>query len=294
MPKAIETQIAPAIKAYTNIPGKVGTQSQGGGSYQFHELGPKGDVIDDPEQFASIQAATSPDTGPSYLEYAEKLKAEIGDPFVINVDGEARKLLDTQAPEIFREWSGGQFQLGGYLPPKVKKAWGEYKQRLLGNALKIVNDQKKNKIAEYNQRLAAFKTDKDIKLAEHQEQRLSSPKKSEGIKGALTDSQALERIQSLYPSYNTEGLAKGLNQYLSYLKEESQKENDIGIARLNAYEKTLKWKESQGDGDEEKGLISDPSKQTQAPPKGYKDTGRFSGGKKVYLSPDGKQAWIEP
>lgn len=39
---------------------------------------------------------------------------------------------------------------------------------------------------------------------------------------------------------------------------------------------------------------SGPSKAAVSPPSGYRDSGRTSGGKKVYVSADGKTAWVAP
>ena len=49
MPKAISTDIAPAVKKFTNIPSR-------GGGYQYAETGPQGEAIDNPEQFAQMNA----------------------------------------------------------------------------------------------------------------------------------------------------------------------------------------------------------------------------------------------
>jgi len=309
MPKAIETQIAPAIRKYTNIPSKM---EEG---YEFHELGPSGEVISDPAEFAALQSAQKEVAKPSYADYSEKLKADMGDPYEINVELEARKLLADQEREIFREWSNNKYQFPGegYLPLKVKKAWGDYRQRLYANAQKVVRERKEGAIKEYEHKLTEYKANETIELNRRQEERLQQTAGKEGkLPGGLTESQAMQTIENLF--YSKGQISVGIRQYQDFLAEEVKKTDNIYKAREKAVYRTLEWKQKNDQEEElvssEEGLEKKKEKSEKkvekageikktpgvnAPPEGYIDTGKLQKGthKKVWLSPDGKTAWVE-
>ena len=193
MVQAITTNIAPAVRRYTNIPGKV---SEEPGGYQFHELGPKGQVIEDPEEFARVEADQPTIATMSVFDYEAKVKAEMGDPFLIDTDQEATLMMRDQEAGIFDRWAQGKYKYGGFLPKAVERKWGEYKQKLLANAQKMAREQKDQKIGDFNARMAAFKTAKDIQLDVKKEKRLATQGGTEGakIKGGLSEAQAFEQI----------------------------------------------------------------------------------------------------
>ena len=298
MAQAITTETAPAVRKYTNIPGKV---SEG---YQFHELGPKGEVIEDPEAFAAIKSEPVSDdvTNMTYFDYSSKVKSDMGDPFEINVDQEASSMLKEQEKEIFNRWSGGQVQYGGFMDKKMKVAWGQYKQKLLGNAQKIAQDTKDKKIIEYEKKMADFKAAVGIKRAKETEQRLQGTDKREAsVKGGLTEEQIHDRIAGMTMSDEDTRIAiLKYNQIMLGLE-------DTPSGRRLAFSQILKFIDKLEKGEVDPNVDPDmkaahgdtpvrkytPAKEV-LPPDGFVDTGRTSGGKKVYRSVDGKKGWIQP
>ncbi len=301
--RAIQTNIAPAITKSTNVPkGFTNIPSSVGERFQFHELGPGGEVIDDPQQFAQQRAKQVPASENIFTNFEERLKMEMGDPYSIDVRSEAKGLLRKQEHIIFQEWSGGMFGFGGYLPPKAKKEWGEYKQRLLGNAEKLIQDQKEASIKEYEHRLTSFKTNEKIRLDREKEERLGKPSSKER-KGDLTMNQISKSIKDRF-ALEEDQIAAEL-KFNEFLDEESKVDVGVADARQKAYVKFLKWHqkilnaelEGELDAFENDGLIPSHGKpitrneektnvEVGAPkiPAGFKDTGRTSGGNKVYYN----------
>ena len=299
MAQAITTNVAPAVRRYTNIPGKVSDEP---GGYKFHELGPKGQVINDPEEFAKVQSAIPQDIEMNYFDYAAKIKADMGDPYQIDVNQEATRMLQQEEAAIFERWSGGRVKYGGFMPKKQEKAWGEYKQKLLSNAQKLAQTDKENKIKEYENKMTEFKIAKKIELERRTEDRLSKEQKSKGVvKGGLTEEQIMERIEGMTMSDedtriaimkynelmlgledNPAGRRRALSQVIEFIdkleKGEIDPNTDDGLKAAHGDTPMRKYT---------------PAKEV-LPPEGFVDTGRTSGGKKVYRSVDGKKAWVQP
>ena len=262
MPQAIQTNTAPAVRKFTNIPSQAGV-----GGYQYHELGPMGEVIDDPEEFAKLQMEQKEVPG-SFYDFTERLKSDMGDPYEINVQADAKKMLAEQEREIFQEWSGGQFRYGGYLPPKAKKEWGTYKQRLLANAEKRAQDNKESKIKEYNHHVAEWKANQEIE----------QDRETEGAKitGGLTEAQALKAAES--KALGPDAELEALEIFYNALKKDNTPQG-----RQNALKAVLDWQRAQSK-EEEVGVV----------PEGYYDTKKTSGGRKVWLPKSGKgQAFLQ-
>lgn len=296
MAQAITTETAPAVKRYTNIPSKV---SEEPGGYKFHELGPSGQVIEDPEEFAQVQANKPSPSTMSYFDFQNKVKSDMGDPYLINVDQEATKMFNAQEEEIFNRWSGGQFQYGGYLPKDAKKKWGSYKQKLLANAQKIATAKKEEQVNAYEHLLADFKAARTLQTNTAQEKRLGKQGADNVVKGGVTDDQIIDNIKKM--TFSDEDARIGTMQYLKFMEGM----DDNPKSRRLAFKNTIDYLEkleagtlSPEDKDQLQSSHGDykPASEVTAP-EGYVDTGKTQNGKKVYrkmgASP-GQNFWIQP
>jgi len=299
MGQAITTNVAPAVRKYTNIPSKV---SEEPGGYQFHELGPRGEVIDDPEQFAQIQSQTPKPSDMSFFDFQAKVKADMGDPYLINVDQEATLLMNQQEREIFNRWSGGQYQYGGYMPKEAQKKWGMYKQKLLANAQKVAGAKKAEQVSAYEHLLADFKIARTAQLDVAQEKRLGRQGADNVVKGGLTEEQAIDQIKVI--TMTDEDARIGTMQYLKSM----QGKEDNPAGRRAALKETITYLEKMEAGTltpEDKDQLKathggdykyKPASEVTAP-EGYVDTGKTQNGKKVYqkmgASP-GQKFWVQP
>ena len=296
MAQAITTNVAPAVRRYTNIPGKV---SEEPGGYKYHELGPKGQVIDDPEEFADIQSAQPTELEMSYFDYAAKIKSEMGDPYKIDVNQEATLMMQQQEAQIFERWSGGRVKYGGFMPKKQKREWGEYKQTVLSNAQKLAQDDKDKKIGEYEKKMAEFKTARGIAIERKREERLGKEgTEGQKIKGGLSTSQAFDQIGDFFVSTLDKKIAG--RKFLEFMGDKE----DSPAGRRTALQQTLSYMDRLDKGEiseeESDGLAAAHGKDFKykpasqvTPPKGAFDTGRTKNGKKAYRLKNGN-FWVQP
>ncbi len=201
----------------------------------------------------------------------------MGDPYLIDVRADAKRMLKEQERDIFQEWAGGQFRYGGYMPPKAKKAWGEYKQRLLANAEQIVQQEKNAKIKNYEHQKAEWKANRSITATQRREARGG---KTGRVTGGLTESQALDEIDELDYFVEPKLAREAKRIFYANLKEDTSK------GRREALLAVWDWDDKRKKEGEEPEI--------EAPPEGFEDTQRTSGGKKVFVSPDGKKYWVQP
>jgi len=297
MAQAITTNVAPAVRKYTNIPSKV---SEEPGGYQFHELGPKGNVISDLAEYGKIQAETPKEPEMSFFDFQAKVKADMGDPYLIDVDQEATLLMNQQEPQIFERWSQGKYKYGGFLPKKVEAAWGEYKQKLLANAQKVASDKKAEQVSSYEHLLTDFKLAKKAELDKAQEKRLSKEGKGSSIeKGGFTEDQIGDHIKGMTTGKTDARI--GTMQYLKYMEGLA----DTPQGRRQAFRMTINYLDkleagtlTPEDKDQLQASHGDykPASKVTAP-EGYVDTGKTQNGKKVYrktgASP-GQNFWVQP
>jgi len=295
MAQAITTNVAPAVRKYTNIPSKVSDEP---GGYQFHELGPRGDVIDDPEQFAQVQSQLPKPSDMSFFDFQAKVKSDMGDPYLINIDQEATKLMAEQEREIFERWTGGKYKYGGYMPKEAEKQWGVYKQKLLAQAQKVASNKKAEQVSAYEHLLADFKAARTTQLDVQQEKRLGRQGADNVVKGGLTEEQAIDQIKVI--TMTDEDARTGTMQYLKSM----QGKEDNPAGRHAALKETITYLDKMEAGtltpedkDQLKAAHGPGYKYKKASavtaPEGYSDTGKTQNGKKVYSKP-GKPYWVQP
>ena len=154
--------------------------------------------------------------------------------------------------------------------------------------------------------MAEFKTARGIAIARKQEERLGKESKSKGtVKGGFTEDQIYEQIEGM--TWSDEDTRLGKMKYI----EAMQTQPDTPTGRRNALSAVIKWidkvekgeinpneddglKAAHGEGIDAKPVKKYTPAKEVLPPEGFVDTGRTSGGKKVYRSVDGKKAWLQP